>query len=86
MNAILKLELLALKKRLGESIDEIKTAFMPTDIKENRSAAELIEGYEKEKQLLKKYKCNNTSEMVTFLVQIEAASQELTTILHYNDR
>lgn len=84
MHKILELELLNVQKGMIEKINEIKATFMPTIRKPNKKAADFLADYEKEKQVLKKYNCKDSSEIIEFLVEIESAAMDLQFILFRN--
>lgn len=86
MHKLLKTRLLDLQKKLRKERSELKSIFLSERSKADimkRNKEQIIEEYQREKGMLKKYKMKDTIEMIDYIVELDFALRDLMFILKF---
>jgi len=79
MEKLLKDKIINIKNDLENEKIEIYKTFLT--YKKKNTATELLAWYKKEKEVLKKYNCANSSEILDYLTKVESVLRDLFYIL-----
>ena len=78
--------MLDLQKKLRKERSELKSIFLSERSKADimkRNKEQIIEEYQREKGMLKKYKMKDTIEMIDYIVELDFALRDLMFILKF---